>query len=281
MKQKVIIQGANDFAKRLKMRIDSIFEILAFIDRDKRITETAFDGVPIFTDYSKILNFEYDYIFTTALNVCGVHREFNNLYDVPHEKMISMRSVHQIGKHITFAAFANEISFRNIPGAIAEVGVDFGDTASYLNLFFPNRTLYLFDTFSGFDKRDVEFEKSKKTMISKYENTYNERSNAQDVMNRMFYKEHCIIKQGVFPESLEGLEDTFAFVHIDCDLQKPIEAALEYFYPRLQNGGGVICVHDYFNHRYTGVRAVVREFAFRYKIVYTPIALYNGVAICK
>lgn len=55
----------------------------------------------------------------------------------------------------------------------------------------------------------------------------------ESVLKKLLWGDLAIIKQGYFPESLDGLEDEFAFVHIDCDLQKPIQAGLEYFYPRL------------------------------------------------
>ena len=47
------------------------------------------------------------------------------------------------------------------------------------------------------------------------------------------------ICQGLFPVSLTDnhYELKFAFVHIDADLYKPIFDGLEFFYPRLSQGG--------------------------------------------
>lgn len=280
MKRKIVIQGANHFGKYIKMLVDHTFDIVAFVDRNKGVVEASFDGVPIFTDVSVIMKLEYDFILLTAVDVCGVQQEYNKLYQVPYEKMISMRHVHQVEKQRSFAAFANEIARKGICGSVAEVGVDYGDTAKYINFFFPESTLYLFDTFSGFNKNDIEFEKAKQTMVTSLEGFYNLRSNVQDVLNRMFYKEKCVIKEGYFPESLNGLEDTFVFVHIDCDLQKPIKAALEYFYHRLVKGGAIL-VHDYFNPNFPGVREVVREFCSENNINYTPDIMFSGAVICK
>ena len=50
---------------------------------------------------------------------------------------------------------ANEILERNTPGAVAELGVYRGEFARLINVAFPDRKLYLFDTFSGFDKEQV------------------------------------------------------------------------------------------------------------------------------
>jgi O-methyltransferase len=42
-----------------------------------------------------------------------------------------------------------------VPGDMAELGVYRGDFVWQLNVLFPDRRLYLFDTFQGFDPRDV------------------------------------------------------------------------------------------------------------------------------
>ena len=45
---------------------------------------------------------------------------------------------------------------------------------------------------------------------------------------------------------MESLEDTFAFVSLDCDWEESLYQGLKYFYPRLREGG-YIMVHDYNN----------------------------------
>ena len=52
-----------------------------------------------------------------------------------------------------------------IQGSVAECGVYLGDFAYFINKYFSNRTMYLFDTFEGFDVRDVEKEKELATQI--------------------------------------------------------------------------------------------------------------------
>ena len=52
----------------------------------------------------------------------------------------------------------------------------------------------------------------------------------------------ALIKKGLFPDTTIGLENnTYAFVSIDVDLEKSIYNSLEYFYPRLNCGGGNFC----------------------------------------
>jgi O-methyltransferase len=57
---------------------------------------------------------------------------------------------------------AYEIYANNIEGNVAELGVFRGDFAKFINISFPDRKLYLFDTFEGFDEKDIEAEYIKK-----------------------------------------------------------------------------------------------------------------------
>ncbi|MDR2361603.1 MAG: hypothetical protein LBD91_02625 [Prevotellaceae bacterium] len=50
-------------------------------------------------------------------------------------------------------------SERDIEGCVAEGGVFQGEFAKEINRIFPTKKLYLFDTFSGFDERDVYVER--------------------------------------------------------------------------------------------------------------------------
>src|SRR4029079_18426640 len=53
----------------------------------------------------------------------------------------------------TLELVAYEIDRNNILGSVAELGVYKGKFARYINQLFPNRKLYLFDTFMGFDEK--------------------------------------------------------------------------------------------------------------------------------
>src|ERR1700722_19767253 len=60
----------------------------------------------------------------------------------------------------TLELVSYEISKKKLNGNVAELGVYKGKFAKYINQYFPERKFYLFDTFTGFDKRDIEKEKS-------------------------------------------------------------------------------------------------------------------------
>jgi len=61
-------------------------------------------------------------------------------------------------RHKTLELCAYEIHRKNIVGNVAELGVYKGNFAAKINQLFPNRKLYLFDTFKGFDNRNIQSE---------------------------------------------------------------------------------------------------------------------------
>lgn len=138
--------------------------------------------------------------------------------------------------------FSEFVCKNNIRGNVAECGVYTGEFAYYINKYFKERILYLFDTFEGFDKNDVSAELE----LNNY--AFNSGSFAKGdlfkatdegiVMRRMPFPDRCVIKKGYFPDSIKGMEDTFCFVNLDMDLYKPMFSALEYFYDRMMGGGG-------------------------------------------
>lgn len=145
-----------------------------------------------------------------------------------------------------------------IPGAVAELGVYKGVLSALLSGLFPTRTLYLFDTFTGFDSRDTKKEQAQgfsRAMDGDFSDT-----SVEAVLGCLSHPDRAIVRKGFFPETAEGLEDErYAFVSLDADLYAPTLAGLSYFYPRL-NPGGVIVLHDYENLRFQGVKKAVEDF---------------------
>ena len=172
---------------------------------------------------------------------------------------------------------AHEIHTNNISGNVAELGVFRGDFAKLINVSFPDRKLYLFDTFEGFDAKDVRIEGGKKSNVGDLSET-----SVELVLNNMKFRENCIVKKGYFPKTAEGLEDTFAFVSIDTDLYEPIYNGLCYFYPRLSKGG-YLFVHDYNDGKiWTKAKEAVRKYCSENDINYFPLSdNYGSVVIMK
>ncbi len=174
-----------------------------------------------------------------------------------------------------FELVVQEIKEKQLKGSVAEVGVYKGEFAKFINRAFPEKKLYLFDTFEGFDKKDINVEVSNN--FSSGDQDFSNTS-VNEVLSKMSKKENCIIKKGYFPDSLDGLEDSFCFVSLDPDLYKPILDGLEYFYPRLEKGG-YIFVHDYNNDAYAGAKQAVREFCEKYDVPFVPITDSWGTVV--
>lgn len=274
-KRKVLIHGADTRGLKLAKRIDFIFDICGFIERDCSVRSSVRSDFSCYADLDQFQG-KIDFIISTVEDFNGLQHEYIKR-GIPFEQILDLRHVHQYEKHILHQCLINEIERRNISGAVAELGVDFGDTAKYINLYLPDRNFYLFDTFSGFDKRDMDASQARTAELLEY---YNVRSNADKVLEKMFYPERCIVKEGYFPDSLNGLEDRFAFVHIDCDLYKPITAGLEYFYPRL-NRGGFIAVHDYYSLSFPQAKRAVRDFADKYNLTFVTDFFSETAVFCK
>lgn len=174
---------------------------------------------------------------------------------------------------------SREIYEGNIPGDVAELGVYRGDFASMINIYFPDRKLYLFDTFEGFSEEDSLIERKKK--FSNADQDFSDVS-IEKVLKKMKHKENIVLIKGRFPDSLCQIKNPeeliFSFVSLDVDLYQPTKSGLEYFYPRLVKGG-FIFIHDYNNKYYKGVKEAVREFCKTNEINFFPLSDSSGTAI--
>jgi O-methyltransferase len=175
----------------------------------------------------------------------------------------------------TLELVSNEIEQKGLKGNVAELGVYKGKFARYINSYFPARKLYLFDTFKGFDDKDVSIEKEKN--YSGGTQDFSDTS-VDAVLSLMPAKHNCIPVKGFFPESAKEVNDEFVFISIDADLYQPIYNGLQYFYPRLV-AGGYIFVHDFNNDQYKGARKAVMQFCEEQKIGYLPLPDVGGSAI--
>jgi hypothetical protein len=144
---------------------------------------------------------------------------------------------------------------RGIPGDFAELGVWRGNTAAVLAHYAAGRNVYLFDTFTGFDRRDLVGVDARQAAQFADTSLDLVRQNVADPSGG------CRYVQGRFPGSLgpEHLAARYAVVSLDCDLHEPMAAALDVFYPRLTEGG-IMFIHDYANHYWPGIRAAVDAF---------------------
>ena len=172
---------------------------------------------------------------------------------------------------------AREINEKGLRGNVAELGVDRGEFASLINRCFPARTLFLLDTFEGFDKD--EFEKDLQEGLTRRWQQF--KTSVTEVAARMPHPDRVIIAKGRFPGTAAQIEGPFAFVSLDVDLYTPTIAGLEYFGPRLVEGG-YIFVHDFNQPDYRGSRKAAIEYCERDPgITCVPLGDWGGTAILK
>lgn len=167
--------------------------------------------------------------------------------------------------------YASQIEERHIHGDIAELGVFKGEFAAQLNRWFPNRELYLFDTFEGFDEADI------KETVGKHEDF--SQTSIELVRSKMKAPERVHFVVGHFPESVQEFEEhQYALVSLDADLYQPTIAGLNYFYPRLSEGG-LLVIHDYNSHQFPGVKQAVDEYCSQHRLYPMVLPDIHGTAI--
>lgn len=171
-----------------------------------------------------------------------------------------------------------EILTARVPGSFAELRVHQGASARLIHHYCPERRLYLLDTFTGFTPEDLEAE----SMAVGFNKTPAFNDTSVEMVRRNIAPVGPTLEfvPGWFPASATPAlrEDRFAFVHLDADLEAPIRAGLEFFWPRL-NDGGMIVVHDY--NAWPGARAAVDEFRQRTPVVAIPMPDKSGSIVLR
>ena len=275
---KAIVFGATksalDIIRSLKKKID----IVAFCDNDTNKIGGEIDGKPVISPDS-LSSYEWDKIYIISFSAMHPIREQLLRLGIPEEKIDTSVVEYNIRARETFVAdFARLTGERNIRGAVAEVGVFQGEFAKTINACFPESRCYLFDTFSGFDERDVRYEKENRYSPADVGNLSG--TSVELVMSKMTHADRVVIREGFFPETAQGIDDRFVFVNLDLDLYKPTLEGLKFFYPRMVPGG-ITLVHDYLSKGYEGVNAAVHEFEQEHTVYPFPIADGWSIAIQK
>jgi hypothetical protein len=159
-----------------------------------------------------------------------------------------------LARLVMFLENVRLIEQEGIAGSLAELGVYKGTTAKILHALLPERRLWLFDTFEGFDARDLAHER--KAGDFRFDDT-----SLEAVLRHVGASDRVHACKGRFPETAAAVPDdeTFALVHLDADLYKPTADALAFFYPRLAPGGFLI-LHDYGSGAWPGIAQAADAF---------------------
>lgn len=213
-------------------------------------------------------------------SICGeqILAQLQQDFKIPKDKIDDslITNYHQ-ALEIFLTDFAKLCKTNNICGNVAELGVFQGDTARVINQYFQDKKLYLFDTFEGYDARDIN--STKDLEAKKFGAKHLDNTSVELVMNKMPNPNNVIIKKGWFPQTANGLEnEQFCFVDIDVDLYAPTLAGLEFFYPKLVQGGMIML--SYFAP-HIGNKQAVEEFAKTHRFQVLPLGIHNRAAIIK
>jgi len=229
-------------------------------DDDETIILLSSDSVEYYSEIRKIL---YDCI--DKKRVIDVLSP-SALYD----KDIIYRNIYEDGDERKKAldVAARQIYYQNVEGNIAEVGVYRGDFSKAISKYLPDRKLFLFDTFEGFDARDI-LEEDRDLNGEFWGDGRFKNTSVEFVRENIGCYVDMEFRKGYFPETAVGLEDeVFAFVSLDTDLYNPTLTGLEFFWPRMSRGG-FIFVHDY---DIKTVERAVNEFCRKQQIGFVHVA---------
>ena len=136
---------------------------------------------------------------------------------------------------------------KELTGDVVEVGVFDGGTARIIREELPEDQIFLCDTFAGFPElheSDIPHFK------------LGECATTEESVTKLFKDDTKVkIIKGKFPDTAKEITSrSFKFVHLDTDIYPPTKAGLEYFFPKMVEGG-IILVHDYPVH--PGVKLAV------------------------
>ncbi len=130
------------------------------------------------------------------------------------------------------------IASRRVPGCMAEIGVAFGASAHIISTICPEKTLHLFDTFTGLppltdrDSADIFEEGTLGCPV--------------DSVRAYLREDNVVFHAGLFPQETGDAvaSEKFSFVHLDVDLYRGTLDSLCFLYPRM-SPGGIILGHDF------------------------------------
>lgn len=204
---------------------------------------------------------------------------FSNLPDL-YSRWIRGNKTNNNGDAPRFMALMlnlRQLQEEGIEGDFAELGVWKGNSAAILADYAARsgRQLFLFDTFCGFDRRDI-------VGVDQGHRCEFEDTSIDFVRQTVGHPEITTYLPGFFPDSVtdDVCRRTFALAHIDCDLYEPMKAALKFFYPRMPRGGMLI-LHDYSSGSWLGATQAINEF---YKATGEFISLWpdkSGTAVIR
>lgn len=193
--------------------------------------------------------------------------------------------VKQCRYYVTMKA-AYHVLDAGVPGSFAECGCWRGQSAHMVATVLKDRKsdrrLYVFDSFEGglSDKTDEDKDQMANVdpeYIRKEKESFS--VTVEEVAENLKEFPFVSLHKGWIPEAFSVADDEkFAFVYLDLDLYEPIRDSLEFFYPRLADGG-IIVIDDYAASFWPGVQKSVDEFLANNKTTFSLETIGNMVIL--
>ena len=272
---RAVLFGAAGGGYRLYKEICAKYEVVAFVDNDiNKWGKTLWD-TPIYEPAKCMGDLEYDYlVITSAPGLNSIKKQCMQMGIQENKIITSYVDAPLESRRVFLESLSKLFKERGESGECAEAGVFEGDFAKWINTLFPDKTLYLFDTFEGFDKRDIEKEDNlSKAKQGDYNNT-----SVELVLEKMPHPEKCIIHKGYFPETAKNIKGKFCFVNLDLDLYEPTYNGLLFFSDKMTENG-IILVHDYFAENFKGPRYAVDKFVSESKNSIRVLPIGDGISV--
>lgn len=156
-----------------------------------------------------------------------------------------------------------EISMQclDIDGDIAEVGVWRGSVGIVFGEIFENKNIYLFDTFDGIPYSNAHDNMHRQGDFGKNDRNPNYFTSFDEVKETLSIYKNIQLYQGIFPSDTSRyiIDKKFSLVHLDVDVYQSYYDSLNFFYPRMNNGG-LILFDDYNIPSCEGATIAVNQF---------------------
>jgi len=166
---------------------------------------------------------------------------------------------------------------QNLTGDYIEFGSFRGGSAAVILQHMPlSKTLYVLDSFEGMPEPSIHDNYHKK-------GDFSETSFERVVGGLSRLGKNFVVLKGYFEDTIAKLQAQqdlrFSFAHIDVDLFESVNTALNFVYPRMEQGG-IIIFDDYHAPTCLGAKKAVDEFFMKRVEIISPLA-YPAVGVIK
>jgi hypothetical protein len=174
----------------------------------------------------------------------------------------------------------------DLPGNIIECGSSLCGTsiimANYLRLKGVRRIIYACDSFTGFDRVELDEERrAGLTRASDWAFTLTSYEYVQEKIVKLKADDTVIPVRGFFKDTLPNIESDFSFALIDCDLRESTIYCAETIWPKLLSNGRIL-FDDYTSGDFQGARLGVEDFVNKYENDISDHGLLNRLYyVCK